>query len=102
MFYKKKEKRNKASSNQIYELTLGAYHYDTRRNIPCAFFIKHKTIKFDQVANGPLKLYINQLTRLRRAEKLHCLKSLPPFSESSQTELREQTDFPTGLSGFSM
>ena len=46
--------------------------------------------------------YPNQLNRLKRVEKLHCLKTQPMFSETSQTEWREPFDFPTGISGFSM
>lgn len=79
MFYKKKEKRNKASSNQIYELTLGAYHYDTRRNIPCAFFIKHKTIKFDQVAKRPTKNVYKSADQTSKSGKIALPQITAPF-----------------------
>ena len=46
------------------------------------------------------KVYQNQLKRLKRAEKLICLKSEPIFSEASQTEWHEPFDFQTGISGF--
>ena len=47
------------------------------------------------------KIYPNQLKRLKRVEKLHCLKSQPIFSEASQTKWHEPSDFPTRISRFS-
>ena len=47
------------------------------------------------------KVCPNQLKRLKRAEKLHCLKSQPIFSEASQMEWHEPSAFPTGISRFS-
>ena len=47
------------------------------------------------------KVCPNQLKRLKRVEKLHCLKSQPIFSEASQMEWHEPSDFPTGISRFS-
>ena len=39
------------------------------------------------------KVYPNQLKRLKRVEKLHCLKSRPIFSEAFQTEQCVSSDF---------
>ena len=46
------------------------------------------------------KVCPNQLKRLKRVEKLHCLKSQPIFSEASQMEWRIPSDFPTRISRF--
>ena len=64
---------------------------------------KHKTEKLTWWEKNPLQSqHPDQLNRLKRVEKLHCLKTQPMFSETSQTEWREPVDFPTGISGFSM
>ena len=46
------------------------------------------------------KVCPNQLKRLKRVEKLHCLKSQPIFSEASQMEWHVPSDFQTRISRF--
>ena len=47
------------------------------------------------------KVYPNQLNRLKRVGKLHCLKSQIIFSEASPMEWHKPSDFPTRISRFS-
>ena len=64
---------------------------------------KNRTTKLDMVEdNDPLQsISISAYRkRLKRVEKLHCLKSQPIFSEASQMEWRIPSDFPTRISRF--
>ena len=51
------------------------------------FVHKHKPVKFNIGENGVLKVHVypNQLSRLKRVEKLHPLQSQPIFSKVFQT-----------------
>ena len=51
------------------------------------FVHKHKPVKFNIGENGVLKVHVypNQLSRLKRVEKLHQLQSQPIFSKVFQT-----------------
>ena len=55
---------------------------------------KYKAKEFDVVGEqAATKYYPNHLSRLKRVEKLHCLKSQPMFSKASQTEVSPSKPF---------